>query len=154
MDPFCPKGCKHGRHGTEYHLATHQEAGRRLVLLKDVFRARLHAPRRLAAHTLATGLQKGDRVKMTSALKAKMRGQCLPEEHVDLSDDGCLRCSTDHIEEFGECTGIVDGLLDYNNVPPGDPAYDLLKVGPEVDVRWQPSGLRYGYHPDDLEKLP
>lgn len=48
--------------------------------------------------------------------------------------------SWEHIAEFGSCVGIVDGLLDYGT-----------QKGPEVDVRWQPSNLRYGYHPDDLE---
>lgn len=46
----------------------------------------------------------------------------------------------EHIQEFGNCVGIVDGLADY-----GD------EKGPEVDVRWQPSNLRYSYHPDELE---
>ena len=98
----------------------------------------------------------GLRVRMSAELKAKMRGNCLPGKHVgpfveDQPDDGCLKCSTDHIEEFGECEGIVQGLLDYNNVPKDHPNYDPDKVGPEVNVRWQPSNLRYGYHPDDLE---
>jgi hypothetical protein len=49
--------------------------------------------------------------------------------------NGCA----EHIEEFGDCIGVVDGLLDYGTFQ-----------GPEVDVRWQPSNLRYGYNPDDL----
>jgi hypothetical protein len=103
-------------------------------------------------------LRKGDRVRMTPALKAKMRGDCRPGAHVGLTepdpeqpDDGCLRCSTGHIEEFGECVGIVDGAVDFNNCKPGDPEYDETKLGPEIDVRWQPSNLRYGYPPEDLE---
>lgn len=44
-----------------------------------------------------------------------------------------------HVEEFGNCVGIVEGPVDYNGVQ-----------GPEVDVRWEPSKLRYGYHPDSL----
>jgi hypothetical protein len=103
-------------------------------------------------------LQKGDRVRMADALKAKMRGQCLPEKHVDPfgayePNGGCLHCSTDHVEEFGGCVGIVEGPMDWNNVPKDDPTYDPEKVGPWVDVRWQPSGLRYAYDPADLEKI-
>lgn len=45
----------------------------------------------------------------------------------------------DHVEEFGECVGVVEGLVDWNG-----------HKGPEVDVRWQPSNLRYAYHPDSL----
>jgi hypothetical protein len=56
-----------------------------------------------------------------------------------------------HVREFGRCVGMVLGLLDYNNCKPGDPDYDSSKLGPEVDVRWQPSNLRYGYDPEDLE---
>jgi len=101
-----------------------------------------------------TELKKGDRVRMTAALKAKMRGNCLPGKHVDpqgvrQTDDECLYCSTDHIEEFGECVGVVDGLVDWNVVPPSDPLY--VEPGPEVDVRWQPSNLRYAYDPNDLQ---
>lgn len=106
--------------------------------------------------------KKGDRVRMTAGFKSKMRGDCLPNKHVvpregepsldpELPDDGCFRCSTAHVEEFGECIGVVDGLMDYNNCEPGDPAYDASKLGPEVDVRWQPSNLRYGYASEDLE---
>lgn len=47
--------------------------------------------------------------------------------------------SREHLKEFGDCTGIVQGLTEYGN-----------QQGPEVDVRWQPSNLRYAYMPDDL----
>lgn len=50
--------------------------------------------------------------------------------------NGCA----EHVDEFGGCVGAVEGLTEYG-----------LVSGPEVDVRWQPSGLRYAYHPDDLE---
>jgi hypothetical protein len=50
--------------------------------------------------------------------------------------------SREHVREFGECVGIVEGPVDYGT-----------QRGPEVNVRWQPSNLRYGYHPDDLERL-
>jgi hypothetical protein len=99
-------------------------------------------------------MKSGDRVRMSEALKTKLRGNCLPDKHVDSrgteqTDDGCLYCSTEHVEEFGECEGTVEGATDYNVM--GDSSYDPAKVGPEVDVRWQPSNLRYAYDPEDLE---
>lgn len=42
--------------------------------------------------------------------------------------------SHDHVREFGRCYGVVLGLTDYGN-----------QQGPEWDVRWQPSDLRYTY---------
>ena len=50
--------------------------------------------------------------------------------------------SAEHVAEFGDCVGIVQGLTDYGS-----------RQGPEVDVRWQPSNLRYAYHPDELEPV-
>jgi hypothetical protein len=47
-----------------------------------------------------------------------------------------------HIDEFGDYVGIVQGLTDYGS-----------KHGPEVDVRWQPSNLRYAYHPKYLVEV-
>lgn len=87
----------------------------------------------------------GDRVRMTEAFKKQMRGDCLPGNHApqelppdkDLPDDGCMKCSTDHIEEFGNCVGTVMGQME--------------RGWKEVDVRWEPSNLRYGYDPDNLE---
>jgi hypothetical protein len=66
-----------------------------------------------------------------------------PGTHVVMSDahkklliaNGCA----EHVEEFGACVGVVEGLVAYGNCQ-----------GPEVNVRWQPSRLRYGYHPDHL----
>lgn len=48
--------------------------------------------------------------------------------------------SVEHVEEFGDCIGIVEGPVDWGTCQ-----------GPEVDVRWYPSRLRYAYHPDNLE---
>lgn len=79
-------------------------------------------------------LPPGTRVRMSAALQERMR------EH-----------SPDHIAEFGDCVGRVEGPVDYNT--PGT-AYDPSKLGPEVDVRWQPSNLRYGYYPEELVVLP
>jgi hypothetical protein len=60
-----------------------------------------------------------------------------------MSEDLKLRLrrngSTDHVIEFGKCTGIVGGPTNFGG-----------QLGPEVDVRWQPDNLRYAYHPDDL----
>ena len=54
----------------------------------------------------------------------------------DLIANNCA----DHVEEFGDCVGVVEGPVDC-----------ATSQGPEVDVRWQPSNLRYGYHPDSLD---
>lgn len=47
------------------------------------------------------------------------------------------KTSKAHVREFGTCIGIVSGqaVLGY----------------PEVDVYWQPSNLRYAYHPKYLK---
>lgn len=92
-------------------------------------------------------LNPGDKVRMKGALKDRLYGECTPYNHVaptfkpeeNMPDDGCLRCSTAHVEKFGNCIGIVIG--------PTEEGWE------EVDVRWQPSNLRYGHHPDDLEKV-
>lgn len=47
--------------------------------------------------------------------------------------------SHEHVEEFGDCDGIVVGLVDYGN-----------SIGPDIDVRWQPSNLKYMYEPQHL----
>lgn len=68
----------------------------------------------------------GTRVRMSEHLKAQfIKNDC--QEHVD---------------EFGHCEGIVQGPVDWGSCK-----------GPEVDVRWQPSNLRYAYHPDELVEL-
>ena len=98
-------------------------------------------------------MNSGDRVRMSEQLKAKLRGECSPGRHVgDTSDlrESCMVCSTEHVLEFGGCVGVVLGPTDYNNSKPGEPGYDFAKVGPEVDVRWLPSNLRYAYNPADL----
>lgn len=50
--------------------------------------------------------------------------------------------SAAHVREFGNCVGVVIGLTDYGT-----------RRGPEFDVRWQPSSLRYAYAAEDLELL-
>jgi len=94
-------------------------------------------------------MKPGTRVRMTEEFKRQMRGACGPNWHVglpdgvydpEMPDGGCLKCSTSHVDEFAGCVGVVEGPMF-----PDDPS------APEVDVRWQPSGLRYGYHPSSLE---
>jgi hypothetical protein len=109
-------------------------------------------------------MKPGDRVRMTEALKARMRGSCgVAGKHLGPFDSGperpdpedtggdCWGCSSAHIEEFENCIGIAVGPIDSNKVPLGHPDYDPSKVWPEWDVRWIPSGLKYGYLPEDLE---
>ncbi len=68
-------------------------------------------------------MKKGDKVKMSEGLKEAMRQNGRKE----------------HVKEFGECIGVVERLID-------DDDY-------EVDVRWQPSNLRYGYSINSLVKI-
>jgi hypothetical protein len=91
----------------------------------------------------------GTSVRMSEALKARLRGKCGEAgKHLGPFDPGggtpedpggdCWGCAMDHVEEFGACVGIVEGPV-------------LLDEGaPEVNVRWKPSNLRYGYDPADL----
>lgn len=72
-------------------------------------------------------MKKGTQVRMSDELKRKF----------------ILNGCGDHVDEFGECTGNVEGLVDYGN----------RVKGPEVDVRWQPSNLRYAYDPSDLVEV-
>lgn len=94
-------------------------------------------------------MKPGTRVRMSEDFKLARRGQCRgPGKHVghgptrvpdpEMPDDGCAACSWGHIEEFGDCEGVVEDRMFL------DPAAQ------EVNVRWAPSGLRYGYHPNDL----
>lgn len=47
--------------------------------------------------------------------------------------------SAEHVAEFGQSVGVVIGQAE------GD--------WPEVDVRWEPHGLRYAYLPADLVEV-
>ncbi len=69
-------------------------------------------------------MTKGTQVRMSAKLKKELRAT---KSHA-------------HVREFGDCTGVVLGLTDYKT-----------QQGPEVDVRWFPSGLRYAYDPKYLE---
>lgn len=68
-------------------------------------------------------IKTGDMVAMTAGLKEKL----LPH-------------SKEHLEEFGHCVGVVEDLVDYGKG----------NFGPERNVRWFPSKLRYAYDPEDL----
>ena len=69
-------------------------------------------------------MKKGTIVKMNDALKAELiKNDC--KEHVD---------------EFGECEGVVE-----------DKMFPECDDCEEVNVRWKPTNLRYGYRPDQLE---
>lgn len=68
----------------------------------------------------------GDKVCMTELLKEEFRANL---------------CE-DHVQEFGDCVGTVIGLTDF-----GD------RVGPELDIEWDPSGVRYSYWPEDLKPV-
>jgi len=89
-------------------------------------------------------MKAGTRVVMRDTLKRELMGACTSEGHVDGTDDEtCTRCSKAHLAEFGHCVGVVQGPTSYG-----------ATSGPEVDVRWEPSGLRYAYRPDQLQVLP
>lgn len=49
-----------------------------------------------------------------------------------------------HVAEFGDCIGYTDKLTEW-------PGTDTMST--EIDVRWQPSNLRYCYHVSELEFL-
>jgi hypothetical protein len=76
----------------------------------------------------------GKRVRMTKAYK-RMLGR------------------NAHVREFGTSIGVCIGWTKYfNKMVVGDGEGETpVSVGPEVDVRWQPSNLRYGYAPEWLE---
>jgi len=60
-----------------------------------------------------------------------------------LKDEMTALGSGDHVAEFGERLGIVAGPVDFGG-----------QLGPEVDVRWLPEELRYGYAPERLVRVP
>lgn len=85
---------------------------------------------------------------MSEELKRKLGGECrLRGRHVGPfafnDDDGCMKCSWEHLKEFEDCIGLVE---DHAIGPRGE-------KWPEVNVRWQPSNLRYAYLPEDLVKV-
>ena len=71
-------------------------------------------------------MERGTRVKMSTKLKKVLRANG----------------SGEHVKEFGRCEGIVEEHLSHNGIE-----------WPEVNVRWEPSKLRYGYLPDQLVRV-
>lgn len=53
----------------------------------------------------------------------------------------CQNECSDHVAEFGDCVGEVEGPVDWGNG----------HTGPEINVRWKPSGPLYTYDPTWLE---
>lgn len=87
-------------------------------------------------------MKAGTRVRMSDDLKRVLRGKCGEAGHHlgpfwPEAGPGCHGCSSDHVNEFGDCVGIVQEITSR----------------PEIDVRWQPSNLRYSYKVNDLVKL-
>lgn len=84
----------------------------------------------------------GTRVRMSEELKRLLRGRCGEAgAHIGPFDDGdCFGCSSAHVDEFGECVGIVQGKM-----------FPDVDDEPEVNVIWMPSMLRYGYDPAMLD---
>lgn len=70
-------------------------------------------------------INQGDKVKMSEELK------------LALTNNG----SEYHVQEFGNCEGYVE-----------DTIYENANIK-EVNVRWSPSNLRYGYNVKDLIKI-
>jgi hypothetical protein len=94
---------------------------------KDALQGRTRSMYASEKSVSGSGVKKHDRrripgtlVKMSASLKKR-----LPRNGSAL-----------HLKEFGDCVGAVIG--------PMFPAYPEY----EVDVRWHPSGLRYGYMPE------
>lgn len=85
-------------------------------------------------------LKPGTRVRMSEGLKVKMRGECGKSgKHTGpWFDDTCFGCSSAHVDEFKDCVGVVED--------PMFAEYPQL----ELNVRWEPSKLRYGYLAEDL----
>lgn len=95
-------------------------------------------------------MEKGTRVRLSDSFKALLIGNCIQAHTGPFLDDDCLACSSRHVAEFGNSTGVVLGLTDFNNHKPGTSRFNLENIGPEVDVRWEPENLRYSYLPEHL----
>lgn len=79
-------------------------------------------------------MKPGDRVKLNRRAKRRMQWQRME------FGNGTIRgwAMRKHVQEFRRCVGVVIG--------PTEGSEDSL-----VDVRWEPSGLRYAYRPDELQ---
>ena len=82
-----------------------------------------------------------DHVKMSDHGKTMFRGKCGDVGyHIDPDYPrfySCIMCSSDHVEEFECCIGVIIGINDYN----------------DVEVRWLPDNLRYSYPSEYLQKV-
>lgn len=111
-----------------------------ITILLDAFSKTNEAIQSLVG-SIHIATEPGALVRMTENYRSKLWN------HGSLADgtpnDELLEGNRDHVREFGSCIGVVQGLTKYVNTQ-----------GPEVDVRWRPSMLRYAYHPDNLEILP
>jgi alkylated DNA repair dioxygenase AlkB len=74
----------------------------------------------------------GDCVRMTDIFKKKLASEAP-------STEKGVGGGYEHLKEFGDCVGVIQGPMFQ------DPQ------APELDVRWHPSNLRYGYDPSQLE---
>lgn len=88
-------------------------------------------------------IKSGNRVRMSQKLKDKLKKDCLDGNHRGpmpiRGGSDCDNCSTQHVEEFGDCIGIVQEHVNFRELD-----------WPEVNVLWLPSNLRYCYLPEDL----
>jgi hypothetical protein len=81
------------------------------------------------------GLKIGDTVRMTKKHKKQQK-----KVYNEWRKKGLMLPSDiDNIDEFGDCRGVIIGLV-------------FEDTDEFVDVRWLPSGLKYGYRWEDLEK--
>lgn len=100
----------------------------------------------------------GAPVKMSESFKVRLKGACgKAGKHLGPFDPddptSCDSCSWPHVDEFGESVGKVAGLCDFNNCAPDDPGWDPNKLGPELDIRWQPDNIRFAYGKQELVPL-
>ena len=98
----------------------------------------------------------GERVRLTEKALAALRGDCTnghvgpfsrPADDVPFEEEDCYGCSSGHADEFQGCIGLTEGLVNWNKPGESDPT----KFGPELEVRWIESKLRYAYAPEQLE---
>jgi len=85
----------------------------------------------------------GTKVRMTAAGKTMLQAN---SDRVQRYRDDADHETLSNVEEFGDCIGIIAGPTDYTGSE-----CQIKQLGPEVDVRWQPSNLRYAYLPEHLE---
>lgn len=75
----------------------------------------------------------GTCVRMSEDLKSRLLSEA-PSKEAGVGG------GHEHAKEFGDCVGVVEG-----------PMFPGSVAARELDVRWHPSNLRYGYFPEQLE---